>query len=347
MPVEPLVDTLISLVKDNMVARTDITSDAIIGSNVISVYNSFHFSADQEVVLIDNGYNQEGSSHYQIFEYAKIKWVNNTRSITLYDNLQGDWLVANNSFVQKTIGHSPLYDENVLFGDREIIPTDQMAVTVEPVSMSNEWMYLQGGLNEEYKLKVMVYGKDMKTDEGLRILVKYADNIVQLFNNNIHIGVDIYSTPLLSNVNIGDTVITIDNTPSNIDKFTVTNMVVPMLKDLKRIYQLQDNQGTNFWFGISNVNIAGSVIKLTMDTPSTLNFSLSEFAVIRKPKYYVWDSRADAATYGVTPKGSAILRAAEIGWYGKMINEFTFPQKALNIKKFKEIEEESSSSEGS
>lgn len=337
MPVEPLVDTIISLVKKNLVAKTNITSDVLVGSNTISVYNSFHFSADQEIVLIDYGYNIEGDPHYQIYEYAKIKSVNNTNSITLYDPVQSNWLVANNSFAQKTIGHSPLYDENVLFGDREVIPTDQMAITIEPVSMNNEWMYLQGGLNEEYKLKVMIYGKDMKTDEGLRILIRYADNMVQLLNENIHMGVDIYSTPLLANVNIGDTTITIEDTQSNQEHITISNFVVPMLKDLRKIYQLQDNKGVNFWFGITNITTSGGIMTLTMDTPTQVAFSTEEFATIRKPKYYMWDSRADAATYGVIQKGSAILRAAEIGWYGKMINEFSFPQTAKNLRGFKKI----------
>ena len=31
------------------------------------------------------------------------------------------------------------------------------------------------------------------------------------------------------------------------------------------------------------------------------------------------NSRADAATYGVVSKGSAILRASEINWFGKMV----------------------------
>jgi len=337
MPVEPLVDTIIELVKDNIIAETDITSDAIAGSNTISVYNSFHFMPDQEIILIDYDYNVSGTPHYQRFEYSKIKTVNNTTSITLYDPLESTWLVASNSFVQKTIGHSPLYANQVLFGDREIIPADQMAITVEPSNMSNEWMYLQGGLNEEYKLKIMIYGKDMKTDEGLRILVRYADNVVELLNKNIHIGAGEYSTPLLQNVNIGDTQVIIAATPENIDRITITNIVPPMLKDLKRTYQLQDNNGTSWWFGITNIDISGNTMILTMDIPMTMPFLLSEFAVIRKPKYYVWDSRADSATYGVTQKGSAILRAAEIGWYGKMINEFSFPQPALNLKGFNQI----------
>ena len=77
-------------------------------------------------------------------------------------------------------------------------------------------------------------------------------------------------------------------------------MVVPMLKDLKRMYQLQDNLGTNYWFGISNVSVGGGLMRLTIDKPSTMPFLLSEYAVIRKSGYYVWDSRADAATYGIT-----------------------------------------------
>ena len=52
---------------------------------------------------------------------------------------------------------------------------------------------------------------------------------------------------------------------------------------------------------------------------------------------YIYDSRADSATYGVISKGSAILRASKIGWFGKFVNEFTFPQKAQDIVDFTQI----------
>ena len=58
--------------------------------------------------------------------------------------------------------------DNVYYGDREVIPSTDMAIAVEPLSLSNEWIYLQGGLSEEYRVSIIVYGKDVETEEGMK-----------------------------------------------------------------------------------------------------------------------------------------------------------------------------------
>ena len=335
MSIEPLIDTLISLIQKNIVAKTDITSDVLSGANTISVKNSFHFKANQEIVLIDYGYNIEGNEHYQIFEYAKIKKINSTRSISLYSPVQSNWLVSNNAFVQKTIGHSPLYDNHIYFGDREVIPPDQMAICIEPVSMSNEWMYIQGGLNEDYKLKIMIYGKDINTEQGLRILIKYTDNVSQLLNENIHTELITY-TPLLSSAIVGDTIIIVEDNEVNRENLTPENIINPSLKNLKKSYRLQDNLGVECFIDILSVDIIGGLMRLTINPPINKDFLLSEFAVIEKYSYNLWDSRADLSEYGVVQKGSAVLRASETNWYVKIINEFSFPQPSLNLENFEQ-----------
>lgn len=347
MPIEPIVDSIIDLIEKNLVAVTNLTSNVTTGDLIVNVENSLHFKPNQEIIFKDYGYDIEGDPHYTVWEYSKIRSVNNTRSITLTSPIISNWLVSNGSSIQKTIGHSPLYSDQIYYGDREVIPTDLMAVTVDPTSVSNEWLYLQGGLEEDYKVKIMVYGKDIKTDEGTRILNRYSDAITQLLNENIHLPVANYTTPLYANASIGDSVIVIEDTPDNRSNIILSNLLVPMLKTMKLSYQVQDNLGVSWWSEITNISYAGGLMYLTIDPVLPNNFKLSEFAVLKKLGGYVYDSRADAATYGVVSKGSAILRAAEISWYGKQINEFSFPQKSLAVDTFEEVEESSSSSSSS
>lgn len=337
MAIEPIVDSLINLIKLNVIAKTNVTSNITTGDVIVNVENSFHFRANEEIILIDYNYDVVGSSHYQIFEYAKIKEVNNTSSITLSSPALSDWTVANNAFVQKTIGHSPLYDDNVLYGDREVIPTDAMAITVEPVSMSNEWVYLQGGLSEDYKIKVTVYGKSIETDEGRRILDRYSDNVVDLLNSNIHVGVATYSAPLLVDVNIGDTQITIAATQDNIDNIVLSTNLPPLIFNQQKAYQLQDNKGVGFWVAITNIQFVAGNMVLTIDTPYNIIVEKSEYATIKRLGMYIYDSRADLATYGVISKGSAILRASEINWFGKVIKEYKCPQLEYGLNNFSKI----------
>jgi hypothetical protein len=335
MPIETIVDSVINVLKRNLVSRSNVVSDVSSGDTVINVENSFHFKADQEIVLIDYGYNVEGSPHYQIFEYSKIKSVNNTNAITVTSPIISNWMVANGSFIQKTIGHSPIYDDQIYYGDRDVIPTDNMAITVEPSSMSNEWIYLQGGLSEEYKLSIKIYGKDVKFEEGRRILDRYSDTVAQILNENIHIGVAEYSTPILANVFSGNNQIVIEDTQENREKILPSIIIYPSLLTMSQVYQLQDNQGADdTWFGITNIAFSSGQMILTIDRQASKNFLLSEFGVLKRFGAYIYDSRASSATYGVISKGSAILRASEISWYGKFVNEFRFPQKDLGLNEF-------------
>ena len=335
MPIEPIIDTIIDLINKNLVAQTNVVSNVYTNDTIVNVENSFHFRPNQEIVFIDYGYNIKNDPHYQKFEYAKVKQVNNTSAITLTAPIISNWTLAKKSFIQKTIGHWPLYSDQIYYGDREVIPTDKMAITVEGSTMSNEWLYLQGGLSEEYKVSIKIYGKDIKFEEGRRILDRYSDTLVQLLNNNIHIGLLEYSTPLLLNVSAGSSTIVIEDNADNQANITPSINIQPMLKDMTQVYQLQDNKGVSYWFNITNIATSGGFMTITIDTPSQNGYQLSEYAVIKRFGAYIYDSRADAATYGYIPKGSAILRASEISWFGKFVNEFQFPQPALNLNGFK------------
>lgn len=337
MSIEYITDGIIDLIKKNLIAESKITSDINAGDTVISVYNAYRFHADEEIVIIDYGYTVSGHVHYNLFEYAKIKSVNSTTSITLRDPVQSDWTLADQSFIQKTIGHSPLYADNVLYGDREVIPVDDIAITVEPVSLSNDWLYLQGGLNEEYRLRIMIYGKSIETDEGRRILDRYSWAVYSLLNSNIHLEVNGYDTPLMNDYSAGDNILIIEDTPENRENFVV--------KD-NTDYSLQDNITGSCALGIRIVDVRyeGGLIFIEISPADGNDYHLSEFAVFRRLGMYIYDSRVDSINYGQVSKGSAFLRASEINWFGKKINEFKFPQTSDGLKNFDRVEDNSSSS---
>ena len=54
--VVPVVDAIIDLIRKNIIARTPVTSDVLVGTTTIYVENSFHFNDGEEIVLIDSGY---------------------------------------------------------------------------------------------------------------------------------------------------------------------------------------------------------------------------------------------------------------------------------------------------
>jgi hypothetical protein len=312
MQISDIVDAMLDLIKKNLIAKTSVTADVFIGDTVIPVTNSFHFEPNQEVVLIDYDYNISGTPHFEKYEYAVVKSVDDTRTITLTEPIKSDWYLARMTSLQKTIGHSPLYEENVLYGDREVIPEKEIAITVEPVSLTNEWIYLQGGLSEEYRITFMVYGKSVKTEEGMRILNKYTEALYQLVNDK------------------GDTMIYIEDTPENRENFVVS-------ATLDDQYELQDNLTPPCFFSdVISRTIGGGKICLEVDPPVGTDYLISEFGVLTRLNRYLYDSRVDNVTWGITQKGSAVLRAAELSWFGKEVNEHFFPQPDKRVIYFEE-----------
>jgi len=346
MPVTEVVDGLIDLIRKNLIAKTNLASNALTGQVLINVDDSFHYNAGEEIVLIDYGYNDSSSSHYQIYEYAVIEEVNNTHWITLESAIEdpaGGWLVSEGAFIQKTIGHFPLYDDNVYYGDREVIPNEDMAITVEPLSMSNEWIYIHGGLSEEYRVSIIIYGKDIETEEGMKILNEYTDTVYKLFNRSMHIDINDYNSPLMADVVAGDTQVIVEDTANNRKYFRESINITD-----DEVYEIQDNKGVEIDLFVTAVSTPGDgkmYISVNQNDPVLYpgepiarSYSLDEYAVFRRHGRYFYDSRIDNIEYGVVQKGSAFLRAARLNWFGKEVQEYNFPQRSLGVDYFAKIE---------
>lgn len=343
MPITEVVDGVINLIKQNIIAKTNVTANVIAGDTTVSVENSYKFNDNEEIIFVDWGYNDPTSPHYQVYEYSKIKKINNTHSLTLTSAVESSWLTSNQAFIQKTIGHSPLYENNIYYGDREVIPSDDMAIAVEPESLSNEWIYIQGGLSEEYRLKIMIYGKTIETEDGRRILDRYSDAVYSLLIDHIHLPVGSYYTPIISDVNSGDSVIIIEDNADNRE-----NIVLSSTLEDEDSYTLQDNtHAACGYYKVTNITYGGGIMRVTISPAVGSNFLMSEFGIFRKIGTYIYDSRADNASYGVVSKGSAFLRASEISWWGKRVNDISFPQIMKGGDNFVEKEENTSSSSSS
>ena len=73
MSVTPVIEGIIDLISKNMVAKTNAVSNALTGQIQVNVEDAFHFFQGDEVVILDYGYNDPLSPHYQIYEYRVIK----------------------------------------------------------------------------------------------------------------------------------------------------------------------------------------------------------------------------------------------------------------------------------
>jgi len=216
--------------------------------------------------------------------------------------------------------------------------------------MSNEWIYIMGGLSTEYRVSIMIYGKNVETEQGMKILNKYTDAVKTLMMSELHIDINNYESPLMEDTisTVGTGVcgyVVVEDTPDNREYFVLSSSIFR-----GAVFDIQDNIQTHIDLSILEITYytqdGRNLMRLDLDDEIAA-YLLSEYAVFRRRRRYFYDSRIDNIEYGTVQKGAAFIRAARLNWFGKEVDEYSFPQKSKGVDYFTEIDTLSSSSSSS
>jgi len=393
--IEPVVDGMIDLLKVNLVATTFLTADAHIGDTVLQVDNSRRFNKFDYVLLLDNTCTQDQTTgELSGVEFHKVaQEFQSTELLYLSEPLQRDFLVADSGRIQKAIKQVPLYEKDVLYGDRQVINFDFVAICVEPESHSQEWLAVRL-LGHEYRLSILVYVKcgGISEDEefAMRVCNSYADAINRLLMGNIHLDLAFDAVPLARDAHIGDSGVWIscDAAPEWTAGIECYNYEVQDNRGANQILKIVDSNPSSSSTSESSLTIlltssqsslseasvssnteassassesswtsqsvspgtfstsltstssetssvssqstaGGSACFIQLSYALTRDFLVSDKAVLRRKSRYTYDSRVDSIEYGNVQKGSALLKAAKLSWFGKEAEGFQFPQVGL------------------
>jgi hypothetical protein len=403
--VEPMVDGMIDLLRVNLVANTILTQDAHVGDTVLHVDNSVRYQKFDYVILMDNSSSRNDLTG--LFDGAEIHRVSKefeeTSLLHLAEPLQKEFLVSNDSRIQKAIKKVILYEKDILYGDRQVITFESIAICVEPVSKSQEWLAIRL-LGNDVKMSIMVYvkcaGQGEQEEYAMRTCNAYADAINRLLLRNIHLDISLDVTPLVQDARAGDTGVYID-----CDLISEWGPGIECFA-----YEVEDNHGANQLLKVVNIGesssssssmssvtvqanssfsssslssgssalsslslssgssessssswssqseVTGETSSISsesatsdslssetsestrgsppgcwvqLDKPLTKNFLVKDKAVLRRKKRYTYDSRVDSIEYGTVQKGSVLLKAARLSWFGKEAQAFQYPQVGL------------------
>ena len=304
MPVEQIVDGMINVLKKNVVARTLLTQDAPAGSNVLKVDNTFHYEGVNEIVLFQTG-DEDDLNWHTIFQIV------DTNTIVLLQPTTKDFFVSRSAMIQKALGNTYIFAEDILFGDREVIPNpNRVVITVNPDTLSNEWIYLMGGLDEDYRMTITIYVKDDEFVDGMRVISKFADSIYHLLNGNIHLDIVNDETPLTADIAVDANLVTIGSTAS-------------WTADSDHRYELQDNENVEIDFAIDSV-IDATTVRISRRTVK--DYEVARKGIFRRRVRYLYESRVDKVEFGYISKESVVFKAARLSWFGKETEEYGFPQ---------------------
>ena len=265
--ISPLVDGMINLLKKNLVAHTPLIRDAHVGDREIFVDNNFRFDRKNNIAILDNNatFNQDEHAFSGI-EFHTIKdYITETNKIVLYQPLQKDFLVSDVGRIQKAILNAIIYPKDILYGDRDVIPFDQVAITVEPEHFTSEWIALRV-MSDEFRLSINIYTKDggsaEQEERNMRIRDAYANAIYNLLVNSLHIDLAIDEIPLKRDGIYGSDYVYIDK-----------NYADDWPEDYCKRYAVQDNFGTDQDYAIIDCEKSSS--SLSSFSLSSISFSTS------------------------------------------------------------------------
>jgi hypothetical protein len=299
---EQIVDGIIRLIQKNTIARTPVISDLHEGERDLFVDDTLRFDGANEIILMDNS----GSP----MEYNTVLTKVGTNRLVLLNPASRNFIVSDGAVVQKAIGNVPLFEEDVLFGDREVIPNNGVAVTVEPTTLSNEWLYVQGGLGEEHAMTIMCYIRADRHEDAMRVVMKYGQSIYTLLNGNIHLDVVNDTTPILADLSAGSDTVTIGDTSA----WPVDNQYR---------YEVQDNNNAEIDFRL--VEVVGPQ-EVRLNRRLARSYRVADKAKFTRRVAYIYDSRCTQVEWGTVSKSSALYKAAKITWFGKDVEDLSFPQ---------------------
>jgi hypothetical protein len=234
--IENVVDGMINYLRINLVAHVPLIQDAFAGDTVLHVSDNLRFEKFQGIAVFDDNWTLDPNTGvYSGIEFHEM-WQHKTDShtIVLKEPLKQNFLVSDHGRIQKSIKSTLLYEKDILYGDRAVIAFDHVAICVEPLSNTNEWMALGGLLSNEHRLSVIVYIKSggLGEEEELaqRICNAYGDEVQQLLLNGIHLDLLVDEVPLRADGCIGQNYVVIGR-----------NAAKDWPPDGCRNYEIQDN----------------------------------------------------------------------------------------------------------
>lgn len=296
-----ILPSLRTLLIDHLATIQTLTADMSPGDTTVTVDNTSRFRTGDEIFI---GSAVTGLAEWKGAAGVPFRVESIVDSFTLELNAAtvAGHTVANAGYVQKAIGHQPL--KRVFIGDLRRIP-DFPTITIAPVSEDNDWWAI-GATEHEHRVAIRIYAQTENFEGSEVLLGKYATATREILLDHIHPIVTGQTEffPLTADLPSGGTVVSVSDTSS----FEVNGTVF-----------IRDAQPRPS----STENVIRSILsptELELATPAEFTFLVSRQAEILKVERYLYDTRPSSINYGYVPgSGGSLLRAAEIGWFGKEV----------------------------
>ena len=290
-----ILQSLRSLLMDHLATAQALTSDAPVGSTLISIANTSRFRDGDEVWMMSSGTKLEPNL---------IKMIVDDKTLLLATPTIAPWRTAESAYVQKVIAYQPL--KRIHIGDLKQIPSFP-TITLVPTGDNEEWMTL-GSTSHEYRISIRTYVLADNFEKANQVVTRYAEYMREILTEHIRpiIAGDYYN--LLEDVPAGGKVIKVNDTSAFAADLVTNGRSVVFLRDNMPHPSEQEN-----W-----VRTVLSSTELEIGDASEFEYKVSRGGQAIRVNRLLYDSRPEAITYGYAPgENGSLLQAAEINFWAK------------------------------
>jgi len=289
--VDKILQSIRTLLMDHLAASESLTVNLPLGGTTVKIPNTSRFRVGDEIYLI--------SDTVGFAETSLIKDIPDDKTITIDPPSVRGWTVAQNSYIQKAVNHQTI--KRIHIGDLKQIPSFP-TITIDANNESNEWITL-GQTSHNYKFSIRIYVLADNFERTNLFLLKLTKQTREILIDHIRPIIDGVSHPLTLDLPLNQTVVSIANTSSFVERDVV------FLRDAIPRPRHSENY----------VKKILSSTDLELQFPAPNPILVSAQGELIKVNRLMYDTRPESIEYGYvkSPGGGPLMRASEISWYAK------------------------------
>lgn len=286
---QDILDSIRKIISKWVQTITPLTSDVVVGDNIVEVKTSIRFQVGDQVMIKDDTVAETGLVVEEIIDRTHIK---------LTTSVLNNWTTSQNSVLIKTI--NDMFIQGIYIGDPDVI-SHYPAITVNGTNRDSEWMTLDS-TKERYDIEINTMVLDSTHEDGYRFMLEMTKTIERGLKKNIFplIG-DFSLVSLIANAVSGDLFLKVNNTSPFISQGKLIQ---------GRLILEDEYQSEELW--VDEI-IDSQTIKLVNGV--CFDYDKDDTTLIL-PTRFIYNSWPANTDYGKLHKGT-LLKASSIKWFAE------------------------------
>jgi hypothetical protein len=284
------------MLMDNVAPMQLLMADLPVSTTTVSVANSSRFRPGDQVLLASDTLVLPGQTTPGAVEKATIADIPDYDVIKLVDPVNRAWLMSDTSYILGAVNWLPL--QRVYLGGLPALPKTPCITITQQNEDIPEWLTLQA-TKHDYRLAIKCFITADNPEAAELYLPMLAQKVREVLLDHIHPIVGGVDYPLLVDLPVGGTVVTISDT----SKIKIPSLA--FIHDAKTRIPARE----------SVVRAVLSPTQVEIVVPAEYPYLVSRGAEFVHMTRYFYDTRVTSIRYGFVQKDGGMFKGAELSYY--------------------------------